>query len=71
MGTTSVFSKTAWELQRTSWGMFTDFHETLEKSFVAPKQFLDSWPTQWQEGLGKSMKILKHFAQIRNCLIDA
>jgi hypothetical protein len=68
MGTTSVFSKTAWELQRTSLGMFTDFHETLEKSFVAPMQFLDSWQTQWQEGLRKSMKILKHFAKIRKFL---
>jgi hypothetical protein len=48
----------------------TDFQEALEKQFVAPVQLLEQLLALQQEGLGKSVKILKHFARGKIKLVN-
>ncbi len=42
--------------------MYTDFREALEKQFVSAHAGLEQQLALHQESLGKSVKILKHFA---------
>jgi hypothetical protein len=46
MGATNSCSKTAWEIKaafyRVTLGVYIDFQEALEKSFVAPKWLYDN-----------------------------
>ncbi len=63
MGATDGFSK-------GSWGVYTDFQEALEKQFVAPMRlYVEQLLALQQEGLGKSVKILKHFARSKIKLV--
>ncbi len=46
-----------------SWRVYTEYLEAVEKLFVEPVLLSDSCYTIQQEGFGKSVKILKHFAR--------
>jgi hypothetical protein len=50
---------------KAAWGMYTDFQEAVGKLFTAPMQlYVNSCYTITKEGgLGKSVKILRHYAR--------
>jgi hypothetical protein len=51
--------------------VYTDFQKDLEKQFVAPMRlYIEQLLALQQEGLGKSVKILKHFARGKIKLVN-
>jgi hypothetical protein len=63
-GLQTAFLKSDWSYRQLfkSWGAYTDFREAFEKPFAAPMHLENRCYTLQQEGLGQSVKILKHFA---------
>jgi hypothetical protein len=66
MGATNRFSKAAWELQMAFQKPpeeCTQMSRSLRKAICSFHAALEQLLALQQEGLGKSMKILKHFAR--------
>jgi hypothetical protein len=55
---------------KASCGVYTDFQEAVEKQFCSSHAGLEQLLALQQEGLGKSVKILKHFARGKIKLVN-